>query len=119
MQADSIQAGSLAMTPDRKLGDFTRLSPRSRSSSSCHHRLALREVIDPKKIVEERLLSVSAAPVLRAVILDGNVPTVDLVVAFVNSILSFPIAVIDRLDGSSSAKSDTVDISTPVSSLPT
>jgi LysR family transcriptional regulator, hca operon transcriptional activator len=34
------------------------------------HRLASREVIDPKEIVGERLLSVSAAPVLRAVIDD-------------------------------------------------
>jgi LysR family hca operon transcriptional activator len=32
------------------------------------HRLASREVIDPKEIAGERLLSVSAAPVLRAVI---------------------------------------------------
>jgi len=34
------------------------------------HRLASREVIDPKEIAGERLLSVSAAPVLRAVIDD-------------------------------------------------
>jgi len=34
------------------------------------HRLAARETIDPKEIAGERLLSVSAAPVLRAVIDD-------------------------------------------------
>jgi LysR family hca operon transcriptional activator len=34
------------------------------------HRLASREVIDPKEIAGERLLSVSAAPVLREVIDD-------------------------------------------------
>jgi LysR family transcriptional regulator, hca operon transcriptional activator len=34
------------------------------------HRLASREIIDPTEIAGERLLSVSAAPVLRAVIDD-------------------------------------------------